>query len=70
MTLGQYIANSPLSLRELADLFGCSHNHLGQIANGQKTPSLDLAGRIAVATNYAVTPNDLAGIVLQKPETV
>ena len=68
MTLEKFLAISPISLRELAAVIGCSHNHLGQCANGQKTPSLDLAKRIAEATDNAVTPNDFAGISFSEPE--
>ncbi|MBI2720406.1 MAG: 3,4-dihydroxy-2-butanone-4-phosphate synthase [Rhizobiales bacterium] len=57
MKLSEWLANSGTSQSELARRLGISQGRVSQLAGGAQ-PSLELAMRIAVASNHKVTPQD------------
>lgn len=61
MTLIDFLdASEGETWRSLAAKVGCSHNHLFQVANGDKDISMRLARRIEEVTKGRVTVAELA----------
>lgn len=61
MRLNAYLeAQGPGSLSKLAAWLKTPKGHLSNIASGRRECSMSLARLIRIATNGAVTPNDLA----------
>lgn len=63
MDLRTYRTAHGLSLAALAERIGTTKSYLSQVELGQREVSMDMARRIAAATEGAVTPNDLANVV-------
>jgi phosphopantothenoylcysteine decarboxylase/phosphopantothenate--cysteine ligase len=58
MKLALWLKNSGISARELAVRVETTEATISRLKNGHALPSLELAGRIAIATGGAVTAND------------
>lgn len=65
-TLSEYLEQSSITQRQLADAVGVSRSYLSEIAKRVKTPSLETALRIQEATGGKV---DLHSLV-QSPSSV
>ncbi len=58
MILASWLKDSGISARELASQVETTEATISRLKNGHALPSLELAGRIAIATGGAVTAND------------
>jgi len=52
--LGEYLSKTRTRLEDFAARVGVSESYVSMLANGQRTPSLPLALRIAAAANIPV----------------
>jgi len=62
MTLSEYLASTNQTETDFAVAVGCSQGTVNKLKRGTIRPSLELAGRIARATEGRVTPNDFLNI--------
>lgn len=60
--LDEWMTEHEVDDAELARLARTDRTTISRIRRGKQRPSLDLAARLAEATDNAVTPNDFAGI--------
>jgi 3,4-dihydroxy 2-butanone 4-phosphate synthase/GTP cyclohydrolase II len=65
MKLSEWLANSAISQSELARRLGVTQGRISQLVAGEQ-PSLDLAMKIAVATQNQVRPQDFKDIRMTK----
>jgi hypothetical protein len=56
MTLTEYLAHHKIPLRKMAATLGRDVSEVWRWANGQRTPSLEIALKIQEATGGAVEP--------------
>lgn len=59
MHLKLYLVKNKIKTQAFADKLGCSRNHLSEVMNGKKKPSLTLAKLIQVFTNDEVKSEDV-----------
>jgi DNA-binding transcriptional regulator YdaS (Cro superfamily) len=59
MELKSYLSAERGRASKMAQRLGISRSHLSDVANGNRTPSLDLAVRIWNETGGLVTPSDV-----------
>lgn len=62
MRLAEYLKSENLKPSHLALRLSVPASTITRLAKGERKPSLDLAKKIADATDGHVTPNDFAGI--------
>lgn len=61
MTFDQWRQQNRLSMADLGEALGVTHQHIHLIIKGKRKPSWDLANRIVTYTKGAVTVEDLLG---------
>ncbi|WP_162232715.1 helix-turn-helix domain-containing protein [Sphingomonas sanxanigenens] len=68
MTLAEYLAQPGRTATELAQATGSAVSTITRAARGEIIPSRDLMIKLFEATDGAVTPNDIFGIVSKAPK--